>query len=53
MKFEWDKTKPATNLGKHGVSFDEAATVFLDGLAARRHSRLQCKARHSCGKETL
>ncbi len=33
MKFEWDKTKPATNLGKHGVSFDEAATVFLDGLA--------------------
>ena len=33
MKFEWDKTKAATNLGKHGVSFDEAATVFLDGLA--------------------
>ena len=33
MKFEWDETKAATNLGKHGVSFDEAATVFLDGLA--------------------
>ena len=33
MKFEWDKTKAATNLGKHGVSFDEAATVFLDSLA--------------------
>lgn len=33
MKFEWDKTKAATNLDKHGVSFDEAATVFLDSLA--------------------
>ena len=33
MKFEWDAPKAATNLGKHGVSFDEAATVFLDHLA--------------------
>ena len=33
MKFEWDETKAAANLGKHGVSFDEAATVFFDGLA--------------------
>ena len=33
MKFEWDAPKAAANLGKHGVSFDEAATVFLDHLA--------------------
>jgi uncharacterized DUF497 family protein len=28
--FEWDPVKAATNLRKHGVSFEEAATVFLD-----------------------
>lgn len=30
MKFEWDERKAATNLRKHGVSFDEAMTVFED-----------------------
>jgi uncharacterized protein len=33
MKFEWDPLKAKTNLVKHGVSFDEGATVFLDELA--------------------
>ena len=33
MKFEWDAPKAATNLRKHGVSFDEAASVFLAQLA--------------------
>jgi uncharacterized protein len=28
--FEWDAHKAATNLRKHGVSFDEATTVFAD-----------------------
>jgi hypothetical protein len=28
--FEWDASKAATNLRKHGVSFGEAATVFAD-----------------------
>ena len=28
--FEWDAAKAAANLRKHGVSFDEAATVFAD-----------------------
>lgn len=32
MKFEWDDSKAATNLAKHGVSFDEAKTVFNDPL---------------------
>jgi len=30
MRFEWDPQKARTNLRKHGVSFDEALTVFLD-----------------------
>jgi hypothetical protein len=33
MHFEWDSAKAAANVGKHGVTFDEAATVFLDALA--------------------
>lgn len=33
MKFEWDRVKAAANLKKHGVSFQEAATVFGDPLA--------------------
>ena len=33
MEFEWDAPKASANLHKHGVSFDEAASVFLDQLA--------------------
>lgn len=33
MRFEWDTEKAATNLVKHGVSFQEAATVFGDLLS--------------------
>ena len=33
MEFEWDAPKAAANISKHGVSFDEAASVFLDQLA--------------------
>jgi len=33
MNFEWDPPKALSNLKKHGVAFDEAATVFLDQLA--------------------
>lgn len=32
-EFEWDPIKAATNVAKHGVSFEHAATVFLDALA--------------------
>jgi uncharacterized DUF497 family protein len=31
--FEWDVKKAAANVAKHGVSFDEAATVFADAEA--------------------
>lgn len=33
MIYEWDPRKAKENLRKHGVSFEEAATVFLDLLA--------------------
>ncbi len=30
IKFEWDKQKNETNIKKHGVSFEEAVSVFFD-----------------------
>jgi len=33
VKFEWDPAKATANLRKHRLSFEEAATVFLDPLA--------------------
>jgi uncharacterized DUF497 family protein len=33
MQFAWDEMKAATNLAKHGVSFEEAATVFGNPLS--------------------
>ena len=33
MVYEWDPEKAKANIRKHGLSFDEAATVFLDPLA--------------------
>ncbi|MBR0128524.1 MAG: BrnT family toxin [Neisseriaceae bacterium] len=34
--FEWDEEKADTNYKKHGVSFDEAASVFDDAFAITR-----------------
>ncbi|MGO8970146.1 MAG: BrnT family toxin [Myxococcaceae bacterium] len=33
MRFTWDARKATANLRKHGVSFEEAASVFADPLA--------------------
>jgi len=33
MKFHWDEKKERANVEKHGVSFQEATTVFGDPLA--------------------
>ena len=33
LEFEWDSRKAALNLKEHGVSFDEATTVFRDTLS--------------------
>ena len=30
LRFEWDDRKSARNATKHGVSFDEAKSVFVD-----------------------
>lgn len=35
IKFEWDPAKAAANIEKHGVSFDEAQTVFYDEFAVQ------------------
>lgn len=34
MKFEWDRNKAKSNLRKHKVSFEEAATALRDPMAA-------------------
>jgi uncharacterized DUF497 family protein len=33
IDFEWDPNKAARNVQKHGVTFEEAATVFRDDLS--------------------
>lgn len=30
LRFEWDPRKAAANAAKHGVTFEEAKTVFYD-----------------------
>jgi uncharacterized DUF497 family protein len=32
LVFEWDERKAKINLDKHGISFDEARTVFNDPM---------------------
>jgi hypothetical protein len=46
LEFEWDPFKAALNLRKHGVSFEEAVTVFEDGEAILIHD-----ADHSIGED--
>jgi uncharacterized protein len=47
MKFSWDPKKAAANLIKHGVSFEEASTVFRDTLSVTGsdpdHSIEECR----------
>jgi len=33
LRFEWDKRKASANAKKHGVSFEEAKSVFVDERA--------------------
>lgn len=35
IRFEWDEKKSRQNIRKHGVSFEEAQSVFLDDHAMR------------------
>lgn len=49
FKFEWDDLKVASNVQKHGVSFDEAVSVFGDDMALTfsdtDHSELEDRSR--------
>jgi len=36
-EFEWDSEKAESNARKHGVTFDEASTVFGDPLSLLMH----------------
>lgn len=35
ISFEWDINKAASNLKKHGISFEEAQSVFYDDFAVQ------------------
>jgi uncharacterized protein len=37
IRFTWDEAKAEINLNKHGVSFEEATTVFADENARLKH----------------
>ncbi len=41
VRFEWDPAKAATNLRKHGVSFDTAIRVFADPFALAEQDRIE------------
>lgn len=45
IKFEWSDIKASKNVEKHGVSFEEASTVFYDDFAVQfydtDHSELE------------
>ena len=46
LDFEWDEHKAATNLDKHGVSFESAANAFSDPYA-----RVAFDVKHSDDEE--
>jgi uncharacterized DUF497 family protein len=48
MQFKWNPGKPRLNHKKHGVSFEEAVTVFYDPLSATFED-----TDHSVGEQRL
>jgi uncharacterized protein len=40
LLFEWDNQKALSNEQKHGITFDEASTVFGDSLSLTLHDPL-------------
>jgi uncharacterized DUF497 family protein len=47
LRFEWDQRKADSNLKKHGVTFQEATSVFADALSITipdpNHSALEAR----------
>lgn len=46
LRFEWDQRKSAANQRKHGISFEEATTVFAD-----EHALVVDDPEHSADEE--
>ena len=46
LRFEWDEFKAESNVQKHGISFDEAQTIFYD-----ENARLRYDSEHSTDEE--
>jgi uncharacterized DUF497 family protein len=61
VEFEWDPKKETLNLAKHGVSFVEAQSAFLDPLRviavdeahSKKEPRLFCIGRSQRGTVTV
>jgi uncharacterized protein len=60
VKFEWDEPKNEANFKKHGVWFEEAQTVWVDGTSIEffdpEHSRSEdrfIRLGHSTGSKLL
>ena len=48
LTFEWDPQKAGSNIEKHGVSFEEASSIFRDPLSLTIDDPL-----HSTGEERM
>ena len=46
IKFEWDSTKAASNEKKHGISFEEAKSVFYDEFAVQFYDNAHSGEEH-------
>lgn len=46
VQFEWDESKAESNLRKHGITFEEAITVFGDPISITMFD-----AEHSAGED--
>jgi hypothetical protein len=40
-RFDWDPAKAASNLRKHGISFDIALRAFADPMSLTEHDRIE------------
>ena len=45
LRVEWDSNKARMNIAKHGVSFEEAAEVFLDPLCLYDDASIESESR--------
>jgi uncharacterized DUF497 family protein len=43
LLFEWDPSKAKGNIESHGISFDEASTVFRDTLSSTIYDPIHSK----------